>query len=91
MAGISLSLSAVSEHVCEHRQRVAALDLSRSDGDLKLHVGRWIARECDDPLANCFGDFAEVSRGADRPGAECRVIVGEKPLDETTVRANRCR
>ena len=25
-------------------------------------------------------DFAEVSRGADGPGAKCRIVVGEEPL-----------
>ncbi len=41
-------VAAVCKHIVKHGERVAAFDLSRGDGDLELHVGRWIARQFDD-------------------------------------------
>ena len=68
------------QDINEHRESVAARDLSRGYGHLELHVWRGIAPECGDALANPGCDIAGVSRCADGPCADGRIVVGEETL-----------
>src|SRR5688572_8078369 len=73
--GNEFVMTAVSQHVDEHRKRIEILDLSRSDRDLKLHVRRGITRQCDDALADFGGYGPEVADAPDRPGTKCRILI----------------
>src|SRR6059058_1819780 len=68
-------LATVLEHLTQDGERVEVFDFARSDGDLKLHVRRWITRQPGDLLTNCRRHLAEISRRANTPGAASRIGV----------------
>ena len=65
------------EHFRQNRQSVEIFNFARSDGNLELHVQRGISREGGDLVANCRGNFAKISSGANAPGAVSRIGVRE--------------
>src|SRR2546421_6986845 len=78
-----LVLPAILQHLEEDRERVATLNLSRGDGDLKLNFGRRIAGQSCDSLAEAGRNLALISCGANRPCAERRIGIREQARVET--------
>src|SRR5438874_6753337 len=70
-------LSAMREHVAQDGERVEVFDLARGDGNLELHVGRWITRERNNLLTNCGRHIAEISCGTNSPSAIGRIGMPE--------------
>ena len=69
MDGISLSCPQCASTSLRTGSASKFLIFARSDGDLELHVRRWIARQLGDLLANRRRHVAEISRRANAPGA----------------------
>src|SRR5438876_617776 len=73
-----LVLPTVLQHVEEDRERIATVHLSRSDGDLKLNVGRKIAGQHYNPVPEAGRNLALISGGANRPRAEGGIGIREQ-------------
>jgi hypothetical protein len=81
---------AAVEHFDQKRHRVDAFELARGDRDLELHVGRRVGgRPQHDRVAHGGGAAALIPRGADGPGADGGVLVGQQLCVERRVQRAR--
>src|SRR5437773_3135436 len=67
--GNEFVLATMLEYLDQDRQRIEALNFARSDGDLELHIRRWITSQPGDLLTNCRRHLAGISRRANTPRA----------------------
>ena len=67
-----LVVAAGGQHLDQDRQRLQPLDLPRGDGDLEPHVGRGVAGQRHDPVADRGRRPGDVPGGPHAPGPERR-------------------